>query len=73
MRACSVAVMCETDCEHAEGHGLPSAGRRLIAEALGVDEGNDRERGAAVGQIDAANASVELDQDAQEVLVSDAL
>ena len=56
--------MCKTDCEHAEGHGCPAVGRRLIAEALGVDEGNDRERSAAVGQIDAAHASVVLNQDA---------
>ena len=65
--------MCKTDCKHAEGHGCPAVGRRLIAEALGVDEGNDRERSAAVGQIDAAHASVVLNQDAKEVLVGDAL
>ena len=66
-------MMSQADVERAELVRLPARGRRLEAEALRVDQRDDSERRSAIGQIDAANAAVILDKDAQEVLVRDAL
>ena len=71
--ACSVIVMSQADIERTELVRLPASGRRLEAETLRVDQRNDGEGCSAIGQVDAANAAVILDKDAQEVLVSDAL
>ena len=65
-------MVSQVDCEIAEGNRHPAV-RRHETEALRIDERNDRKRCPAVGQIDAAYASVVLDQHAQEVLVCDAL
>ena len=66
-------MMRQADIERTELVRLPASGRRLEAETLRVDQRNDGEGCSAIGQVDAANAAVILDKDAQEVLVSDAL
>ena len=66
-------MISQIDIESAELVWLPASGRRLEAEALRVDQRNDSEGCSAIGQIDAANAAVILDKNAQEVLVCDLL
>ena len=69
---CSIVVVSKVDSEVAERIGVPSALRRLESEAGWVHQRNDGQRHARVGQINAADATVVLDQAAQEVLVGDA-
>ena len=69
----SVVMMGQTDIESTEHVWRPASCGRLETEALWVDQGNDRERRAAIWKIDAANAAVVFDKNAQEVLVGDAL
>ena len=65
--------MGQTDSERTELHGGPAARGRLESEAGRVDDGDDCERSTAIWEIDAANTSFVLDQDAEEVLVGDLL
>jgi len=65
--------MSEVDGEVAEGVGSPAIRRGHEAEAGGVYQGHDRHGHAAVGQIDTADATIELNEDAEEVLVGDPL
>ena len=65
--------MGQADVEGAESYRHPAVRGWLEAEALWVDQRDDRERCATVGQVHAADTSVVLDQDAEEVLVSDLL
>ena len=66
-------MMGQADLECSERDGSPTIRRRFEAEAGWVADGNDRERSAAIGEIDAANTSLVLDQDAKEILVGDLL
>lgn len=63
----------QVDIECTEHVRCPAGSRGLEAEARWVDQRNDRERCATIWQVDAANAAIVLDEDAQVVLVSDAL
>ena len=66
-------MMGQADLECTEWHGSPTARRRLEAEAGWVADGNDRERSAAIREVNATNTSLVLDQDAEEILVGDLL
>ena len=66
-------MMGQADCECSERDGSPTVRRRFEAEAGWVADGNDCERSAAVGEINATNTSLVLDQDAKEILVGDLL
>ena len=61
----------EVDREGTQRLGLPASRGGLEAEAGGVDEGYDGHGSAAVGEISAADAAIELNEDAEEVLVGD--
>ena len=65
--------MGQFEVEGTKRHRHPASCRGLEAEASWVDQRNDGHGHSAVGQIDAADASIELDEDAQEVLVGDTL
>ena len=66
-------MMSQAELECTELLGHPAARGRLESETGWVDNGDDRKRSAAVGEIDAANASLILDQDAEEILVRELL
>ena len=66
-------MMSQADLECTEWNGGPAVRGRLEAEASWVADGDDCERSAAIGEIDAANTSFVLDQDAEEILISDLL
>ena len=61
----------ELECTKLLGH--PAACGRLETETGWVDNRDDRKRSTAIGEIDAANASLILDQDAEEILVREFL
>lgn len=65
--------MGQANCEGAKSVWLPASRGGLKAEAGWVDQRHDGHGRAAVGQIDAASASVVLDKYTQEVLVRDTL
>jgi len=63
--------MGETELELTEHVRSPAALVRLEAEAGGVDERDDSERHAAVGKVDAADTSVVLNLNTEEVFIGD--
>ena len=65
--------MGKADSEGAKSIRGPAVGRNLVAEAGWVDKRHDSQRSAAVRQIDTTNASIVLNEHAQEVLIGDAL
>lgn len=65
--------MGETELELTEHVRSPAALVRLEAEAGGVDERDDSERHAAVGKVDAADTSVVLNLNTEEVFIGDFL
>ena len=68
-----MVVMLQIESKHAKRLRFPAASRRLEAEAGRVDNRDDRHWHAAVRKIDAASATVVLDEDAKEILVLDLL
>ena len=65
--------MGETELELTEHVRSPAALVRLEAKAGGVDERDDSERHAAVGKVDAADTSVVLNLNTEEVFIGDFL